>query len=256
MHWQADVDTCGILFQNPDMPSLTVENYLKAILQLELRSGRPSVSTGRLASQLGVSPGTVTSMLKTLADSELVDYRPYEGAILSDSGRLLAFRMLRRHRLIEQFLVETLKLSWDQVHEEAENMEHAVSEFLIDRMDEFLGHPEADPHGDPIPAADGRLRGRESSAIPLSLCTAGQQVQVSRVMNQRADFLRYLSEEGLEVGTVAAITANNREAGIVELVIADRRVSIGHMAADDLLVVLVDRTPAGVSTDSQSGADT
>jgi len=244
------------------MPSLTVENYLKAILQLELRSGGPSVSTGHLASQLGVSPGTVTSMLKTLADSDLVDYRPYEGAVLSDSGRLLAFRMLRRHRLIEQFLVETLNLSWDQVHEEAENMEHAVSEFLIDRIDEYLGHPEVDPHGDPIPAADGQLRGRESSTVPLSLCVSGQRVQVSRVMNQRAEFLRYLSEEGLEVGTVAAVTANNREAGIVELVVIDRRVSIGHVAAADLLVALVDRDPAEVrttshfSTDSQTGAET
>lgn len=219
------------------MPSLTVENYLKAILQLALQSGSPSVATGQLAARLGVSPGTVTSMMKTLADSGLVDYRPYEGATLSESGRRLALRMLRRHRLIEQFLVETLQLSWDQVHEEAENMEHAVSDFVIDRIDEYLGHPEVDPHGDPIPAADGRLRGSRPSTIPLSSCDAGQHVRVSRVMNQHPDFLRYLSDAGLEVGTVAGVTTNSQEAAIVELSVRERRISIGHQAADDLLVI-------------------
>jgi len=241
----------------PPMPSLTVENYLKAILQLELRDGSPSVATGQLATQLGVSPGTVTSMLKTLADSGLADYRPYEGATLSDSGRLLALRMLRRHRLIEQFLVETLELSWDQVHEEAENMEHAVSDVLIDRIDEYLGHPEVDPHGDPIPAADGRLRGTKSSTLSLSSCDAGWQIQVSRVMNQHPDFLRYLSDEGLEVGTVAGVTSNSREAGIIELSIGERRVSIGKQVASDLLVVPVEEKPVEAShaTETQSGPE-
>jgi DtxR family Mn-dependent transcriptional regulator len=236
------------------MPSLTVENYLKAILQLELRDGSSSVATGQLATQLGVSPGTVTSMLKTLADSGLANYRPYKGATLSDSGRLLALRMLRRHRLIEQFLVETLDLSWDQVHEEAENMEHAVSDVLIDRIDEYLGHPEVDPHGDPIPAADGRLRGAKSSTLPLSSCDAGWRIQVSRVLNQHPDFLRYLSDEGLEVGTVAGVTSNSREAGIVELSVGERRVSIGQQAASDLLVVPVEAKPVEAShaTETQS----
>ncbi|MBC8291044.1 MAG: metal-dependent transcriptional regulator [Planctomycetes bacterium] len=219
------------------MPSLTVENYLKAILQLGLQTGTDSVATGQLANRLGVSPGTVTSMLKTLAETGLANYRPYEGVTLSESGRVLALRMLRRHRLIEQFLVETLQLSWDQVHEEAENMEHAISDFVVDRIDEYLGHPEVDPHGDPIPAADGQLRGARPSAVPLSSCEAGQQVQISRVMNQSADFLRYLSEAGLEVGTVASVTANSPEAGIVELTVNNRPVSIGHQAAVDLLVV-------------------
>ena len=237
------------------MPSLTVENYLKAILQLELRHGSPSVATGQLATQLGVSPGTVTSMLKTLADSGLADYRPYEGATLSESGRLLALRMLRRHRLIEQFLVETLDLSWDQVHEEAENMEHAVSDVLIDRIDDYLGHPEVDPHGDPIPAADGQLRGSRSSTLPLSSCDAGRQIQVSRVMNQHPDFLRYLSDEGVEVGTVATVASNSREAGIVELVMDERRISMGKQAAGDLLVVPVETRPvdaAAVGTGVES----
>mgnify|MGYP002638895914 FL=1 len=237
------------------MLSLTVENYLKAILQLELRDGTPSVATGQLATRLGVSPGSVTSMLKTLSDSGLADYRPYEGVTLNESGRLLALRMLRRHRLIEQFLVETLNLSWDQVHEEAENMEHAVSDVLIDRIDEYLGHPEVDPHGDPIPAADGRLRGSKPSSSPLSSCDTGRRVRVSRVMNQHPDFLRYLSEEGLEVGTVATVTSNSREAGIIELTMDERRISIGSQAATDLLVVPAEAGPveaARAGTGAQS----
>ena len=141
-------------------------------------------------------------------------------------------------------------------------MEHAVSEFLVDRIDEYLGHPAVDPHGDPIPAADGRLRGRESTTIPLNLCVSGQRVQVSRVMNQRAEFLRYLSEEGLAVGTVATVAANKREAGIVELLVIDRRISIGHAAAADLLVALDDQISAEVCSDlplrtePQTGAET
>ncbi|MCA9110555.1 MAG: metal-dependent transcriptional regulator, partial [Planctomycetaceae bacterium] len=121
------------------MPSLTVENYLKAILQTGIRSQAEWISTGQLATALGVSPGTVTSMLKTLAESQLVEYRPYQGVRLTESGRSLGMRMVRRHRLIELFLVETLDLSWDEVHDEAEHMEHAVSDSLVDRIDAYLG---------------------------------------------------------------------------------------------------------------------
>src|SRR5262249_47050882 len=150
------------------MPSLTVENYLKAILQLVITTQSEWISTGQLAASVSVSPGSVTSMLKTLSESGLATYKPYEGVSLTKAGRTLALRMLRRHRLLELFLVRTLNLTWDQVHEEAENMEHAVSDVLIDRIDEFLGKPETDPHGDPIPSADGLMRGRGSTAVPLS----------------------------------------------------------------------------------------
>src|SRR5262245_6089342 len=152
------------------MPSLTVENYLKAVLQLVIATKSEWVSTGQLALTLKVSPGTVTSMLKTLSDSGLARYKPYRGVSLTKQGRALALRMLRRHRLIELFLVRTLNLTWDQVHEEAENMEHSVSDMLIDRIDEYLGRPETDPHGDPIPAANGMMRGDAAQAVPLSTC--------------------------------------------------------------------------------------
>src|SRR4051794_22893709 len=137
--------------------SLTIENYVKAIYQLSAEGGGEIAATGKLAETLGVSPSTVTSMLKTLSESGLAKYTPYEGARLTGAGRSLALRVLRRHRLIELFLVQTLKFAWDEVHAEAENMEHAVSDLLIDRIDAFLGRPESDPHGDPIPRADGTV---------------------------------------------------------------------------------------------------
>lgn len=221
------------------MPSLTVENYLKAALQTSMRTGREWVGTGEFAEALGVLPGTVTSMLKTLDESHLVEYQPYKGARLRDSGRKLAMRVLRRHRLIELFLVQTLGLSWDQVHEEAEHMEHAVSDFLIDRMDDFLGRPSRDPHGDPIPTADGEFRTHTGATIRLGDCQSGLRVRLVRVTNQESDFLRYLSESGVEIGTIGTLVENNAAAGVVTVEMNGRRVSISHAAADSLLVETV-----------------
>src|SRR5437879_8154927 len=127
-------------------------------------------------------------MLKTLSESGLAEYIPYEGARLTDAGRTLALRVLRRHRLIELFLVRTLHLSWDEVHEEAENMEHAVSDLLIDRIDEFLGHPATDPHGDPIPKADGTVA--RSTVRCLSDLQRGTRFRVVPVIDQAPDFPR------------------------------------------------------------------
>src|SRR5262245_63063024 len=150
------------------MPSLTVENYVKAIYQLAPDAEAPAVATGQIAAALGVLPGTVTSMLKTLDESNLATYTPYEGVRLTPSGRALALRVLRRHRLIEQFLSQTLNLTWDEVHHEAENMEHAVSDSLIDRIDAYIGHPSTDPHGDPFPKADGTITA--AADRPLTEC--------------------------------------------------------------------------------------
>ncbi|MGE3316297.1 MAG: metal-dependent transcriptional regulator [Planctomycetaceae bacterium] len=218
------------------MPSLTVENYLKAALQISLKTHREWVSTGELAAALNVSPGTVTSMLKTLSESRLAAYKPYEGVSLTPAGRRLALRMLRRHRLIETFLAQTLDLSWDQVHEEAENMEHAVSDVLIDRIDDYLGHPSTDPHGDPIPAADGGMRGSDEDARPLTECAPGTKVRFVRVINQGTDFLRYLTDSGLELGAMATVAENNAAAGIVSIKIEGRTIALGHPAAEQLLV--------------------
>ena len=222
------------------MASLTVENYVKTIYQLAEDEHSAAVATGQIASALGVLPGTVTSMLKTLSESGLADYRPYEGARLTRSGTTLALRMLRRHRLIELFLVKTLGLAWDEVHEEAENMEHAVSDVLIDRIDEFLGHPETDPHGDPIPTADGEMRTDTTEAVSLSQCLPGTKVRIVRVTNQGPDFLRFLSEAGLEIGILGVVTANNRESGLVTTKFDHGPVSMAHTAADALMVIADD----------------
>jgi DtxR family Mn-dependent transcriptional regulator len=189
------------------MPSLTVENYVKTIYQLAQAAEDGAVATGQIAIALSVLPGTVTSMLKTLDESNLATYTPYEGVRLTSSGRGLALRVLRRHRLIEQFLSETLELTWDEVHEEAEHMEHAVSDSLIDRIDDYLGHPSTDPHGDPIPKADGTMA--TSADRPLVECSAGDRFRIARVIDQSPDFLRHLSQNGLAIGAQGSLLAND-----------------------------------------------
>uniref|UniRef100_A0A7C4LNL7 Transcriptional regulator MntR n=1 Tax=Schlesneria paludicola TaxID=360056 RepID=A0A7C4LNL7_9PLAN len=218
------------------MTSLTVENYLKAALQIGLQQDSPWVTTGQLSASLGVSPGSVTSMLKSLAESGLVDYRPYAGVCLTENGKALALRMLRRHRLIELFLARTLDLTWDQVHEEAEHMEHAVSDFLVDRIDEYLGRPSCDPHGDPIPSANGEMRGDGQDGSPLSSAVVGSRVRVVRVTNQGGEFLRYLAEAGLQLGAEGIVRQNSPELGVVLLEIDGRAIAIGYAAAREVLV--------------------
>jgi DtxR family Mn-dependent transcriptional regulator len=213
--------------------SLTIENYAKTIYQMTGQDGRPA-ATGKLAEALGVSPGTVTSMLKTLSESGLAEYVPYEGARLTDKGRVLALRVLRRHRLIELFLVRTLNLTWDEVHEEAENMEHAVSDLLIDRIDAYLGYPATDPHGDPIPKADGTVA--RSAGRLLSELGVGEAFRVSRVTDQSSDFLRYLTETGLELGAEGRVAANRAEAGVITIDCGGRQTTLAHAIAAKLLV--------------------
>lgn len=215
------------------MPSLTIENYVKAIFQLCQSSGESSAATGQIAAALGVSPGTVTSMLKTLADSELASYTPYEGVTLTPAGRGLALRVLRRHRLIEQFLSTTLDMPWDEVHEEAEHMEHAVSDRLVDRIDKFLNYPTSDPHGDPIPKADGTLV--TTADKPLASCTVGEQFRVIRVRDQSPEFLRSLTDIGLEIGTRGQVVSADGT-GDVTVRLGEGTADLARAAADQILV--------------------
>jgi DtxR family Mn-dependent transcriptional regulator len=216
------------------MASLTVENYVKAVYQIcATQEGRPA-TTGQLASALGVLPGTVTSMLKTLSQSRLVSYTPYEGVELTDAGRSLALRVLRRHRLIELFLVETLGLTWDEVHEEAEKMEHAVSEFLVDRIDAYLENPQFDPHGDPIPQSDGTVHAAADRS--LANCKSGDRFQLSRVADQSPEFLRYLTDAGLQLGTQGRVSENRGIAGMITVEIGGKQKDLSLEAAEKLLV--------------------
>lgn len=220
------------------MPSLTVENYLKTIALIAAHRAGDLVGTGELAQALSVSPGTVTGMLKTLSEADLATYTPYEGARLTQAGQRLALKVIRRHRLLELFLVQTLNMAWDEVHEEAEHMEHAVSDRLVDRIDAFLGHPEVDPHGDPIPRADGTLS--EPEGIPLANIARGQRFRVVRVVDQDPAFLRYLSECGLDLHASGELVENRPEAGALVFRIRERAVALGHGAAMKVLVAADD----------------
>src|SRR6266576_6481305 len=150
------------------MPSITVENYLKQLYLEQQSRSEELVPMGKLASAMGVVPGTATSMVKALADSGLVSYEPRFGAKLTKGGEQLALHVLRRHRLVELFLVKVLGLDWSEVHDEAEELEHAVSDKVLDRIDTLLNHPSVDPHGDPIPTARGKVS--DSPVVSLADC--------------------------------------------------------------------------------------
>lgn len=223
------------------MATLTIENYIKAIYQICSTHNKSVATTGELAAALSVQPSTVTSMLKTLSEAGLVQYTPYEGVSLTEAGRLLAMRVVRRHRLLELFLVRTLQLSWDEVHDEAEELEHAVSDFLIDRIDVFLGHPEQDPHGDPIPKADGTISYPTSS--PLSDWATSQTFTLVRVLDQSPEFLRYLSGLGLRPGVTGRVESRVEPAGIIIVSIAGESTPLATQAASKLLVTATNTVP-------------
>lgn len=222
------------------MATLTVENYVKAVYQICVESATSTATTGEIARRLEVSPGSVTSMLRTLAESGLADYQAYEGVRLTDTGNRLALRVLRRHRLIELFLVRTLGLTWDEVHEEAEHLEHAVSDRLVDRIDDYLENPRFDPHGDPIPSADGSLD--SIKAEPLDSCPPGTAFRMSRVLDQSPEFLRYLSQSGLEIGAEAKIAENHPSAGAVVVAVGNSQLTLGKLNARKILVEKVRAT--------------
>ena len=217
-------------------PSSTVENYLKTLYQAETAAtDRRLVPMGQLASAVGVAPGTATTMVKALAESGLVEYEPYLGVRLSSAGTKLATLVLRRHRLIEQFLVEIMGMSWAEVHEDAEQLEHVVSDRLIDRMDAMLGHPSVDPHGDPIPTPDGSIA--THSYHSLLTCPLQTSVTVTRVADQDASFLRFLEAQELKPGQSIEVEARDPVADSVQLLTGDeRRITIGTKAASKVLI--------------------
>jgi len=220
------------------MASLTVENYAKTIYQITASQDGKPASTGQIATALRVSPGTVTSMLKTLDGARLATHKRYEGVELTRSGRMLALRVIRRHRLIELFLMKTLDMSWDEVHDEAETMEHAVSDLLVERIDAFLGRPEVDPHGDPIPPADAHSLANEDDMSPLLLseCHAGSKFRLSRVLDQSAAFLRYLTECGLAIGSIGEVERNPDGAGLMRIRLGGGSFALALDAAAKLAV--------------------
>lgn len=218
------------------LPTQTVENYLKTIYIAQLAAASPDalMPMGQLASSLGVVPGTATTMVKTLADSGLVHYEPYSGVRLTPAGEKLAGLVLRRHRLIELFLVRVLGMNWTEVHDEAEQLEHAVSERLIDRIDEMLGRPTVDPHGDPIPTPEGRVP--RSDDETLAAAPMGTRLLVTRVIDQEPSFLTFVERCELVPGRLVIVDERDPASDAVHLTAeSGRTLTIGMRAAEKIL---------------------
>jgi DtxR family Mn-dependent transcriptional regulator len=219
------------------LPSSTVENYLKAIYQGQstLTGGVRLVPMGSVAAALGVTPGTATTMVKALAESGLAEYEPYSGVRLTAAGEKLAGLVLRRHRLVELFLVQVMGMSWAEVHDEAEQLEHVVSERLIDRIDAMLGRPTHDPHGDPIPNPEGAIATRHLDS--LLTCPVNTPLTVARIADQDPAFLHFIEKNGLKPGQSIEVEMRDTAADSVLLRGKDRQaITIGARAASKLLV--------------------
>jgi DtxR family transcriptional regulator, Mn-dependent transcriptional regulator len=211
----------------------SVEDYLKAILLLESK-GQPA-STSDIAERLTLSAPSVSGMIKRLSDQDLIEHAPYKGVVLTSSGRRVALRMLRRHRIIEAYLVGFLGYSWDTVHDEAERLEHAVSEVLIERMATALGNPRFDPHGDPIPDQNGAMD--ELVYTPLAEIPTGETAEIRRVATSQAERLRYLEHSGLTPGTRVTVTEHQPFRGPITLTTEGHEQIIGHELAEQVLCV-------------------
>ncbi|MAG17550.1 MAG: DtxR family transcriptional regulator [Phycisphaerae bacterium] len=217
------------------MPTSTVENYLKQIYIDQPTDEATMMPMGRLASAVGVTPGTATAMIKTMTESDLVVYEPRTGVRLSPEGESLALQVLRRHRLVELWLVEILGLDWSEVHEEAEVLEHAISDKVLARIDALLGHPTVDPHGDPIPTADGDVVARAHTSLPR--CETDKPLRIVRIADQDPEFLTYADQNGLVPGARLIVERRDRIADAVTIRVGGHDpITLGTSAAERLLV--------------------
>ncbi|HXA15305.1 MAG TPA: metal-dependent transcriptional regulator [Opitutaceae bacterium] len=216
------------------MASSTVENYLKHILLLS-EGGDGLVSMGALAGSLAVVPGTVTTMVKALADGGFARHHPRRGVKLTDAGRRVALNVLRKHRLVETFLVNVLKMDWSQVHTEAEQLEHAISDAVLVRLDALLGHPTSDPHGDPIPSSSGQMPAQVYAT--LANCPVAKPLRVVRVTDQSAEFLKFVEASGLSPDAHVRVTGRNPVSGLITVKKSSGRpISLSVAASDRILV--------------------
>lgn len=220
------------------MPSHTVENYLKRIYLQQQRDSEALVPMGCLATAMDVTPGTATSMMKVLAEALLVEYEPRGGVRLTDAGTHLALQVLRRHRLIELFLVQILTLDWSEVHAEAEELEHAISDKVLEKIDLLLGHPNTDPHGDPIPPAGGGPgQPRRARLALLGDWPTNQPARVARVLDQEPGFLQFVDQHGLTPGAEVVVESRNASADAVTIrPLAGKPLTIGTAAAAKILI--------------------
>ncbi len=218
------------------MVSYTEENYLKAIFKLSEKN-KEEISTNAIAESLAVKAGSVTDMLKKLAEKGLIHYTPYSGVELTGQGRQTAVKIVRKHRLWEVFLVEKLGFRWDQVHPMAEELEHIDFDELIERLDVFLGNPKFDPHGDPIPDEKGEFQPSES--IRLSEADTGQRLQMIGLENHTTAFLQYLDKKELALGSrIAIVEVAPFDKSLTITIDGDRQVHISHEVAKNILVAV------------------
>ena len=208
------------------------ENYLKEIYILELDHG--PVTTSRLAEQLGYSAPTVTGMLKKLARLQWVSYEPYQGVTLTDPGRAIALEVIRHHRLIETYLAQALNIPREKVHEEAERLEHALSEYLEDRIDELLGHPAVDPHGSPIPSHDGSIQ--DPAPLRLADLPIGAHAEIARINDNDPRLLAYLDDLDLHLGTRLQVIDTKSFDGLVTVRAAGKIHTLGQTSAKGITV--------------------
>jgi DtxR family Mn-dependent transcriptional regulator len=209
-----------------------VEDYLKAIYELESRQG--SAATSDVADALSVAPASVTGMIRRLASHGYLDHIPYRGVQLTEAGRRAALRTIRRHRILECYLTQTLGFPWDRVHDEAERLEHAASDELIDRMAVALGHPTRDPHGAPIPRADGTVD--DTALETLAEWPIGRAATMVAVSDKDPALLRYLAEIGLQPGVSVEVVARAPFSGPVTLRVAGVERVVGVQLADQVCV--------------------
>lgn len=186
------------------MTSLAEENYLKAIYKIQEKQG-DMVSTSALAEKLGINAASVTDFIKKMAVKKLISYEKSKGVRLSDKGRQIALNIIRKHRLWEVWLVNNLGFKWDEVHEIAEQLEHVISDELIEQLDKHLGYPKADPHGDLIPDAKGRFI--KNSSKPLNECSKGDKAKFTGVAEHSNTFLQYLTKSNIKLGDVLQVEA-------------------------------------------------
>lgn len=214
--------------------SQTMEDYLKAIYKLQEQ--QTPATTSALADYLGLAPASVTNMCKKLAELNLIEYEPYQGVKFRPAGEKFALEMVRHHRLIELYLAEALGVPWDRVHEEAEKLEHVISEDLEERMAAVLGNPKFDPHGAPIPSRLGTIS--QQTADPLVEREAGDRLVVVEVDDQDPELLRYLGKMGIYPGTDVELVDRAPFNGPLILKIGQEKHTLGYQAAQSILVVL------------------
>ena len=213
--------------------SYTTENYLKILYTKQVKD--TFVKASIMAEKLGVSTAAITDMFKKLSQDKLITYSPYKGAKLTKSGRDIGQNMVRRHRIWELYLQEVVGISWDKVHDEAERLEHASSNDLIDRLEKILNYPQFDPHGDPIPGRDGRMP-KMSPLIPLSKLGIHQKGAVKRINDHDTPFLTYIKDLGIQLGTQIEVQDIREFDRSRLIIIGEQSVNISEFTAQNMFI--------------------